>query len=1026
MPMQPNSMNGMNALPMMRPPSRAGSSMGMHPPNGMNMSMDFSQPHMNGARPSQPGFPASMHAPTPSQGSPPLGSPVSGSPFHQNSHSKVPGSPRPSSTAPIAPIPGLPLNAAALHAGMSLGTEQSISVGLNQQRNTASPRPPSSAGMHPAPSPAFPLSAGEPPQFTMPPAPPSPSPSLSSAPLPNVDSPQRGPSEVPDTKSVSSPARDPDPSVSPSLTRSMPAEPGPSTSSAAPPAAIPKLKPLPSDVQLEKAVTQIEVVPLAKSDITIPPLKDDEIKNMQGWMEKDREYTKIFKASQDRIRREDIQSVKSGMWWERVGDPVLGLPDIPHRARETWKTTFPREVIQPKRKGKRLGFNLPRTVDKVLVERPELLVPIRLEFDVDLQRMRETFLWNINDPIITPEIFAQSLVDDYTLNASYHSVITKSIQEQLSDYEMHNSEPSSSQSTDGPKSGNLEEQDAEWWERWRKRQKTPSAFAKSGVKTHNGRKAKKRRKVVLDDTEDAVTDGDDEYRPMTLDDATMQVDEDEVREDLRILVKLDIIVGRMRLDDQFEWDLENLDASPEGFAEVYCQELGLGGEFKTAIAHSIREQVFAYRKSLFLIGHPTDGQPIQDEDMRSSFLPPLANGARPMDQVPAYTPILAILDDSELDRNEKDGEKDINKRRKRNQRARRGVALPDREPIRTFRTPANGFPEIDPSKLQPVNTLPVRRAAAAAAQANIANIASLESREEGDVSPTQISRPLPSVSSATTATPVAPQPTPVTKEKKTKGLIEGPKIPPELLRPRAQVPAPTPSTAVDPSTLGEPLEGDAPPTPPPVIVELPRPKPVYKKPKDLAREAKEKEWADGQHENMIDGVWHCSNCGCPEALAVGRRQGPLGNGSQCGPCGKFWHGHKRPKSIEWNPSYEHHLKLQQESVSPSKRRRKPQAPKAHSQPVVVPPPSNGKSSTRDEQSYDDRAISPVSSTSSTSEQPLSQRVKMNGHAKDDSATPSRPSSTVDAQGSAAPRSSGTPTPSDSITVCFFRFYFLTQ
>jgi hypothetical protein len=36
----------------------------------------------------------------------------------------------------------------------------------------------------------------------------------------------------------------------------------------------------------------------------------------------------------------------------------------------------------------------------------------------------------------------------------------------------------------------------------------------------------------------------------------------------------------MKLDDQFEWDLENVDASPEQFAEVYAKELGLGGEFK--------------------------------------------------------------------------------------------------------------------------------------------------------------------------------------------------------------------------------------------------------------------------------------------------------------------------------------------------------------------------------------------------------------------------------------------------------------
>jgi SWI/SNF-related matrix-associated actin-dependent regulator of chromatin subfamily B member 1 len=39
--------------------------------------------------------------------------------------------------------------------------------------------------------------------------------------------------------------------------------------------------------------------------------------------------------------------------------------------------------------------------------------------------------------------------------------------------------------------------------------------------------------------------------------------------------------------------------------------------------------------------------------------------------------------------------------------------------------------------------------------------------------------------------------------------------------------------------------------------------------KELEREAKEKEYVDGQHANMINGVWHRSNCGCPEDIAMG-------------------------------------------------------------------------------------------------------------------------------------------------------------
>lgn len=36
----------------------------------------------------------------------------------------------------------------------------------------------------------------------------------------------------------------------------------------------------------------------------------------------------------------------------------------------------------------------------------------------------------------------------------------------------------------------------------------------------------------------------------------------------------------MKLEDQFEWDIDSPDPSPEHFAEVYAKELGLGGEFR--------------------------------------------------------------------------------------------------------------------------------------------------------------------------------------------------------------------------------------------------------------------------------------------------------------------------------------------------------------------------------------------------------------------------------------------------------------
>jgi SWI/SNF-related matrix-associated actin-dependent regulator of chromatin subfamily B protein 1 len=253
--------------------------------------------------------------------------------------------------------------------------------------------------------------------------------------------------------------------------------------------------------------------------------------------------------------------------------------------------------------------------------------------------------------VVTPEIFAQSLVDDYNLSSNYHHVITKSIQEQLADFHGQAFSPTDNgpsmsdnhnemrEETRGTLSGALDESEARWWAKWRRKVKREARRAvedadalkvagrrrKPGVNKREGTKQngglRKRRKTALvevkkddndndtdmladnemdgedDDWSDTVketSDEDDEWKSLSLEE--IKVNEQNMHEDMRILIKvcfstatkdfwlifnqLDIIVASIKLDDQFEWDLDNPMASPEEFAEVYAQELGLGGEFK--------------------------------------------------------------------------------------------------------------------------------------------------------------------------------------------------------------------------------------------------------------------------------------------------------------------------------------------------------------------------------------------------------------------------------------------------------------
>ena len=129
----------------------------------------------------------------------------------------------------------------------------------------------------------------------------------------------------------------------------------------------------------------------------------------------------------------------------------------------------------------------------------EALVPIRLDMELEGQKLRDTFTWNKNESIISPEQFAEILCDDLDLNpVPFVPQISAAIRQQIEAY------------------------------------------------------------------------------------AAESIIEDNC--DQRVIVKLNIHVGNTSLVDQVEWDMSEKQNNPEEFAIKLCAELGLGGEFVTAIA----------------------------------------------------------------------------------------------------------------------------------------------------------------------------------------------------------------------------------------------------------------------------------------------------------------------------------------------------------------------------------------------------------------------------------------------------------
>ncbi|GAA5975417.1 hypothetical protein JCM11641_004257 [Rhodosporidiobolus odoratus] len=60
-------------------------------------------------------------------------------------------------------------------------------------------------------------------------------------------------------------------------------------------------------------------------------------------------------------------------------------------------------------------------------------VPIQIDLDVDSFKVRDSFVWNVREKLVTPSVFARTFCDDLDLPASYIEQVTQQISEQISE-----------------------------------------------------------------------------------------------------------------------------------------------------------------------------------------------------------------------------------------------------------------------------------------------------------------------------------------------------------------------------------------------------------------------------------------------------------------------------------------------------------------------------------------------------------------------------------------------------------------
>ncbi|WFD21020.1 SWI/SNF chromatin-remodeling complex subunit [Malassezia caprae] len=568
-------------------------------------------------------------------------------------------------------------------------------------------------------------------------------------------------------------------------------------------------------------------------------LSAPDVDALRALMEKDGQAARR-RETQERAMQTELQTrIALAMradrplaWWEKSA-----LADAPHARTE------PLQLVYPAQRTKRAEAAARSAGAMRIAAVPATLVPIRLELEYEPYKFRDTFVWNAADDDAALEAFALALCDDVGLPPQvFVEQIKSAVQLQVSEYATSLSlqvvAPESDEQRMGR--GRLDADAERVWAQWRSallQDAAPSMEPEAG-------------------------------------DAPAPADE------LRILIKLDILVGGVHLLDQFEWDLAADDQAAEHFAAAFTSELGLAGEFTTAIAHAIREQVSGHWRWLSLLGYPYNQLASMDREVRDKFLPAVAPQglARTREAVDAFTPKLMQLSAVEVLQMEREHERDL-RRKRRQTKGRRGTTVEAFEPQRTMRSvPLWGFQGAVPDVERPAHQ---RRAAAAAA-------ASMAQMGPRDATP-----------------PIDAEGAGPAKRTKTEwydmyfrypgglggGRRAAPRYCPDGAWPLASSGvhgAAAATAALSTAALSTAAAGAA-----ATEARLPPREPAAPmrgvRPEDLER----------QQPTMHDGVWHCANCGVPGMLTPARRKGPAGEKTLCGPCGKYFHRHRRVPGVTY-------------------------------------------------------------------------------------------------------------------------------
>lgn len=301
-------------------------------------------------------------------------------------------------------------------------------------------------------------------------------------------------------------------------------------------------------------------------------------------------------------------------------------------------------------------------------------------------RLKDAFLWNLHEALITPDMFAKQFVDEldfaHEKKQGLAMTIAEQIRQQLEAYAgvaMHPLfSPNSAQTTNGAVAGDGNPVKAATAAQTpiphsRDQSGTPAPANGVAVPAFLNGAAKSGTQTPRDG---ASTPGP--VQPVATPAATAEnviatatpLPEQDIHnpdDTFRCIINLSINLQNRLFTDKFEWSLLHPPGLAEHFAKQTCADLGLPGEWVSAMAHAIYEAVLKLRKeaceNFGLVG--VGGSSIGGEMDNDA-----ANGAEagwryePDNLAEEWAPKLEILSKEEIERREGDRERQLRRLRR--------------------------------------------------------------------------------------------------------------------------------------------------------------------------------------------------------------------------------------------------------------------------------------------------------------------------------------------------------------------------